>query len=174
MSDEEALDLAQVDPPVWRIMVGDVAYGPYTLGQMRSFLGEERLNIHSRVADGDGGAFMPAGEQPGLQSIFREHLTPKVDAVAEATNQVVIVRHAGDSRSAMIGVLNELGTFGEVMPGVYLINTTATTKDLRDSLTAVSEDGDRILVVNAANGRLGWQGLGPEADTHIRAIWDRK
>jgi hypothetical protein len=173
MSREDTLDLAQVDPPVWRIMVGDVAYGPYTLGQMRSFLGEERLNIHSRVADGDGGAFMPAGEQPGLQSIFREHLTPQVNAEAEATNQVVIVRHVEGSRSAMIGVLNELGTFGEVMPGVYLINTTATTKALRDSLTAVSEDGDRILVVNAANGRLGWQGLGPEADTHIRAIWDR-
>lgn len=172
MSDEDALDLSEIDPPVWRVMVGDVAYGPYTLGQMRSFVGEQRLNRVSLVAEGDGGAFMAASEQPGLASVFDNAAAVEAASEAETMRQVVIVRHVEGSRAAMLDVLNELGTFGEVMPGVYLIQTTETTAQLRAQLAAVADDGDRILVVNASNGRLGWQGLSDDAGAHIRAIWD--
>ena len=55
MASIDPLDLSSIDPPIWRIMVSDVVYGPYTLGQMRAFVDEGRLLASSRVARGEGG-----------------------------------------------------------------------------------------------------------------------
>ena len=171
----DTLDLAEIDPAIWRVMVKDAVYGPYTLGQMRSFVLEGRLSINSKTAGGDGGAFIKAGEQPGLTAIFREHFaTQKTEAETRPTNHVIIARTPGDSRNRMISVLNELGSFAEVMPGVYLINTTIRTAKLRERLGSVADDADRVLIVNADTGRLAWLGLGPEIDVHIRSVWKPK
>jgi len=70
MAQDDTLDLGRIDPPIWRILVADVVYGPYTMGQMQSFLRESRLSPQSIVAMGDGGAFKPASEQAGLASCF--------------------------------------------------------------------------------------------------------
>ncbi len=175
MSSSDPLDLSRVDPPIWRIMVKDVAYGPYTLGQMRSFVQEGRLNLKSRVAEGDGGAVIPAADQPRLATIFREQMAAeRAEAETRPTNHLIVARAVGDSRHRMISVLNELGSFAELMPGTFLLNTTMRTATLRDRLGSVSDDGDKLVIVNADTGRLAWLGLGPEADTHIRSIWKPK
>ena len=175
MANNDPLDLSKIDPPIWRVMVKNVVYGPYTLGQIRSFILEDRLAVHSALAEGDGGAFMPAGEHPGLSPVFREHFaTQKAEAETIPTNHVVITKTAGDSRNRMLSVLNEIGRFAEVMPGVFLINTTIRTAKLRERLGSVADDADRILIVNADKGRLAWLGLGADTDAHIRAVWQKK
>ena len=35
---DTALELGEVDPPKWRVLVHGTTYGPYTLGQMQSFV----------------------------------------------------------------------------------------------------------------------------------------
>ncbi len=175
MSSDDTLDLSQVDPPVWRVMVKQTVYGPYTLGQMRSFILEGRLSINSSTADGDGGAFMPAGEQPGLTRVFRQHLNPKQpETEAAPANHVVILRETGDSRRAIISALNEIGRFAEIMPGIYLLNTATRTAKLREHLSRVAAPDDRILIVNTDSGRLAWLGLPAKTNAHIRAVWKQK
>lgn len=171
----DPLDLSKVDPPVWRVMVKDVAYGPYTLGQMRSFVQEGRLTLKSRVAEGDGGAFLTAADQPALGPVFREHFAAqKIEAKTTPANHLIATRAVGDSRHRIIAVLNEVGAFAELMPGIFLLNTTARTATLRERLGSVCDDTDKLVIVNADTGRLAWLGLGPEADTHIRTIWATK
>ncbi|MEM9055472.1 MAG: hypothetical protein AAGB16_09115, partial [Pseudomonadota bacterium] len=70
MTSADALDLSAIDPPIWRMLVNEVVYGPYTLGQMRSFVDENRLSETSQVAAGDGGAFMAADKHEALAFLF--------------------------------------------------------------------------------------------------------
>ena len=175
MAKTGTLDLAKVDPPVWRILVNDVVYGPYTLGQMRSFVDENRLSPQSKVAMGDGGAFMPASQQEELLKVFEPVVEEEpVRAPDEPANHVIVLKSVAQSRKLMLEVLNEHGRFAEVMPGVFVVRTATKTAKLRDALLAVSDDGDRIIMVNADSGRLAWLGLGDDISGHIHAVWAKK
>ena len=57
---EEALNLSEIYPPVWRVLVKGSVYGPYTLGQMQTFISDRRIGPGTQIAEGDGGAFLPA------------------------------------------------------------------------------------------------------------------
>lgn len=175
MNNDETLDLSEIDPPIWRIMANDIVYGPYTLGQMRAFHTEGRVAMTSKVADGDGGAFMEAKDQPRLASLFRavEQAPVSLEAATEA-NYLIVLRPIADSRTAMIGILNEIGRFAELMPGTFVLSAAISIGDLRKRLNSVSEMGDKLVVVNADNGRLAWLGLGPETDIHVRSVWKPK
>ncbi len=175
MTNQDVLDLSEIDPPIWQIMVKQVVYGPYTLGQMRSFVLENRLTLKSSTAEGDGAAFLPAGEQPRLSAIFQEHLASQpVEQTGPAANHLIVAGTRGDNRSQVIAVLNRLGRFAEIMPGTYLLNTTTRTADLRQQLEVACADDAKVVIVNADTGRLAWLGLGSETDTHIRTIWTPK
>lgn len=172
MSKQDILDLAQVDPSVWRVMVKDTVYGPYTLGQMRSFALEGRLTPSSRTAEGDGGAFIPASEQAALRPLFQLRAARKVaDKPASPANHIVVLKSLGDSRNRVIGVLNTIGKFVEIMPETFLLHTATRTPKIRELINEVIDEKDRVVIVNADSGRLGWIGLGPELDSHIRAVW---
>lgn len=175
MSNDDVLDLSQVDPSIWRVMVKEVVYGPYTLGQMRSFVVENRLTPKSKTAEGDGAPFIPAGEQPALTEVFQSHFAEKNSkSASKLANHVIVVKSMGDSRNRVISVLNTLGRFTETMPGVFLLRTATRTAKIRELLDDVADDRDRILIVNADDGRLAWSGLGPELDSHIRSVWQQK
>ncbi len=172
MASDSPLDLARIDPPIWRIMVSDVVYGPYTLGQMRSFVSENRLSLQSQVAMGDGGIFKPASAHPGLAKIFRDKQAPANEAVQlQPANHVIVHKGSPLSRKAILDTLNSFGLFVEVMDGVFLINTDTKTTDLRESLLAECDAEDRILIVNADDSRLAWHGVGDEISAHIHSVW---
>lgn len=173
MASDEVLDLSDVDPPVWRLMVAGVVYGPYTLGQMRGFVAENRLTGDSKTAEGDGGAFIPAREHPGLAELFSARTPSPAPTPGQLCNHVIVFRGVGDNRDEVIGLLNDHGTFCEVLPGTYLLQTLTQTPRLRELLEAVCEPDDRFMIVNADNGRLGWRGLGPEADVAVRTVWSK-
>ena len=175
MANSDALDLSEIDPPVWRIMASDVVYGPYTLGQMRGFHGEGRLAAASKVAEGDGGAFLAAREHPALAALFAGRVdAAAVGAVVGEANYLITTRATGDSRAAIIGVLNEVGRFAELMSGTFVLHAAVTIADLRKRLDGVSAPGDKLVIVNASDGRLAWLGLGPETDIHVRSVWKAK
>ena len=174
MASDDALDLSEIDPPVWRIMASNVVYGPYTLGQMRGFHGEGRLAAASKVAEGDGGAFLAAAEHPALAGLFGAEPQRAVMAEPAEANYLITARVKGESRAEIIRVLNEVGRFAELMPGTFVLNAAIGLSDLRKRLEAVTEAGDRLVIVNASNGRLAWLGLGPETDIHVRSVWKAK
>lgn len=174
MPDKNALDLSTIDPPVWRVMVNESVYGPYTLGQMQTFCEEGRLLDTSRVAFDDGGAFVPAFQHAQLRALLHVDEAPTEPAEeAVASNYLIAVQTGADGRDAMISVLNEAGRFSELMPGSFILDTTLSVVELRSQLSTVLAERGRCVIVNANTGQLAWMGLGPDADAHAKMIWKR-
>ena len=174
MPDKNALDLSSIDPPIWRIMVDGAVYGPYTFGQLQSFAAEGRLNEASKVANGDGGAFLVARSHAELTALFQaQQSAPAPVEQEEASNYFLTVQTDGDGRRAVILFLNEVGTFSELMPGSFILTSTQTIVELRAQLSTVLAERGRCVIVNARTGQLAWMGLKPDADAHAKLIWKR-
>lgn len=173
------LDLSKIDPPIWRVLIQSTAYGPYTLGQLQGFVTEGRIGLQTKIARGDGAAFVAAETLPELQPALRAKLNAKPTRRAEDQaetphNYIIISRLTGVGQEVIIRQLNQLGSFGEAMPGVYVLRTKTKLSALQKSLNAVTTARDSVLIVDATSNRLGWFNLGPEADIHLRAVWDKK
>lgn len=174
MPDENALDLASIDPPIWRVMVDEAVYGPYTFGQLQSFAEEGRLSETSKVANGDGGAFILARAHAELLTLFQARAyVPKTDEAPESSNYLLTVQTDGDGRRAIITFLNEIGMFSELMPGSFILTSDQTIVELRAQLSTVLAERGRCVIVNARTGQLAWMGLKPDADAHAKMIWKR-
>jgi len=174
MSDKNALDLSSIDPPIWRIMVAEIVYGPYTMGQMQSFAGEGRLLETSQVAHDDGGAFLLARAHPELMPFFQAPAhKPVADPDLEPANYLVSIQTDGDGRRAVISLLNELGRFSELMPGCFIVHSTTPVVELRAQLSTLLAERGRCVIVNASTGQLAWMGLTPDANTHAKMVWKR-
>lgn len=174
MLDKSALDLSSIDPPVWRIMVDGVVYGPYTLGQMRTFADERRVLETSQVAQSDGGAFMLARAHAELMPLFQAPApSPSADVEPELANFLVNVQTDGDGRRAVIALLNDVGRFSELMPGCFIVHASTTIVDLQAQLSTLLAERGRCVVVNATTGQLAWMGLSEDANTHAKLIWKR-
>ncbi|MHA7901338.1 MAG: hypothetical protein ACX94B_15865 [Henriciella sp.] len=174
MVDRNALDLSAIDPPIWRVMVDGAVYGPYTLGQMKVFAEEGRLLDTSKVASGDGGAFLSAFEHKELRSLIPGYTTPIAAAPTEqAANFLITLQSDGDGRRAAIAVLNKAGRFAELMPGCFILHSVMPIKRLREDLSTVLAERGRFVIVNASSGRLAWMGLSPDANDFAKAVWKR-
>lgn len=174
MSSETALDLSEVDPPEWHVLVNGTVYGPYTLGQMQGFIGERRIGPGTQVAEGDGGAFLPAEQhRPLIPALKDMHLSStKAEPSAEPSNYLIIAKLTGTGEMQLISAINRLGKFAEIMPGVWALRSSVKQAKLRERLRQTVTSADQVMIANASTGRLAWFNLGPEADVHIRRVWD--
>ena len=174
MSDRNALDLSSVDPPIWRVMVDEAVYGPYTLGQMKAFAEEGRLADMSMVAAGDGGAFKNAFEHPELRPLIPGRAeAPKADAQITPSNFFITIQSDADGRRAVISLLNTTGRFAELMPGSFILNATISVTALREKLSTVLAERGRFVIANASTGQLAWMGLKDEAGGYAKTVWKR-
>lgn len=174
MSDKNALDLSSIDPPIWRIMVEDAVYGPYTFGQLQAFAAEGRLSETSKVANGDGGAFLVARAHAELMPLFQARPSSNTPVEnTEPSNYFLTVQTDGDGRRAVIALLNELGTFSELMPGSFIVSSMQTIVELRAQVSTVLAERGKCVIVNARTGQLAWMGLNADADAHAKLIWKR-
>ena len=169
MSAVEPLDLNHIDPPIWRILVSDVAYGPYTLGQLRSFILSGRVSAQSKIAEGDGARFIPAAECSKLTSAFSESNRRKQKS--SASNYVVIAPLVED-KDTLIKALNELGAFSEAMQGVFLLRSDEKLASIQGRI-AVADTGEKVMIVDATNNRLAWLGLSSEVGDHLKVVWNK-
>lgn len=175
MNANDPLDLSVIDPSIWRVLIKEDVYGPYTFGQMRSFVLEGRITAASKIAYGDGAAFTLAVDDERLGPLL-----PAQDAEQDASdtlahqNHVIISQIDDEARHRVIATLNELGEFTEIMPGVYLLSTAHRTAKVHECLGAVTGEDDHILIVNASDDRLAWIGLKDDIGAHIRTVWKPK
>lgn len=173
-----SLDLGRVDPPIWRVIIKETAYGPYTLGQMQAFIEEGRVGLQTKVASGEDAPIVAAETVRELQPALREKYVSPSNSTDDEFNEkprnyIVIARLAGSAEELLIRKLNTFGSFGEALPGVFILRSRVRLSDLQKGLQTVTDIRDRVLIVDASNDRLGWFNLGPEADVHLRNIWDK-
>lgn len=169
---EEALNLSEIDPPVWRVLVKGSVYGPYTLGQMQTFISDRRIGPGTQIAEGNGGAFLPAARHKVLAASLRTQREKTRPEDAEVFNYLIITRLSGTGDMQMVSAINRLGSFAEIMPGVYALRSRMRQNKLRERIQQTVASSDQIMIANATTGRLAWLNLGPEADIHIRRVWD--
>ncbi|RIJ23350.1 hypothetical protein D1224_03515 [Henriciella barbarensis] len=174
MTTETALDLSEMDPAEWRVLVNEVIYGPYTLGQMVGFIAEKRVGPRTQVAEGDGGAFLPAREHRPLVHHLNEALRPssQPEPADDVSNYLIIAKLTGTGETQLVSAMNRLGKFAEIMPGVWALRSSVKHSRLREQLNQTVTSADQVMIANASTGRLAWLNLGPEADVHIRRVWN--
>ena len=178
---DTSLDLSKIDPPVWRVLIQSTAYGPYTLGQLQGFIEDGRIGLQTKVAKGDGAAFVAAEIIPELQPALRKKLLSAKNKRQEEKpgtphNFIIVTKLSGGhgASQALMQTINSFGSFGETMPGIFVLRSKAKLSTIQQRLNAAVSARDRVLIVDATSNRLGWFNLGPEADVHLRSIWDKK
>jgi hypothetical protein len=185
MPSSSPLDLAELDPPIWHVQVGEETYGPYTLGQMQAFISEGRVTGASRIAEDETALFRNARDIAALALYLPEEAPIEVAAYEEPTshqavaNNFVIVSRGPDgelpdTRRTLSQALNAYGPFAESLPGVFVLRSENRLADIRAHLEQVCAPRSQILIVEAHDGRLGWLGLPDDSDRHIRSVWNAK
>lgn len=173
MSDESTLDLEEVDPKTWRVQVSGTVYGPYTRGQMASFISEGRLTCTSLATDSADGTFQALGRLEAFASAFdRAEEDERAGEEGVASNFLIVAQIQGGVHDQLARALADFGRVAELMPGVFLLRSAARLGQIRTRLAAVAESIDRLVIVDAGANRLAWLGLGPGMDAAIRRVWN--
>lgn len=172
MSHDEALHLGDIDPPKWRVKVNDKVYGPYTLGQMQTFQRERRIGPNTLVETEKPDEFRPASTHQALAFLFDKAESKRPEISVEPANYLIIARLNETTPIQVVEVLNRLGKFADVMPGVWALRSVMRQGHIREQLKAAIATDEQVMIANATTGRLAWLNLGPDADAHIQRIWD--
>lgn len=89
-------------------------------------------------------------------------------------NYIIVSKLTGAGESKLVHALNTFGSFGEAMPGVFVLRSNTKLSVIQKNLHDLTQERDKILIVDATANRLGWFNLGPEADVHLKSVWDKK
>lgn len=170
MTGSQPLDLNQIDPAIWRVLVDGVVYGPYTLGQLRAFAKEGRLTPTSKIAEGDGAAFIEAVTCQKLSSAFAGN---SGESPTLTLKNFVIIAHLVEDRNAVVATLNQLGSFGEALPGIFLLKSSHKLAVIQSEIRNAAQSHEQVLIVDASSNRLGWLGLDFDTDAHVRTLWSK-
>lgn len=175
----------------WRVSVAGKVYGPYSHAQMESFVVEGRIAAHSIVAAGDNGPWLSASDDPLLASLFMRTPSREVDAqpqpkvtpvtehiyVTDAKqsgfNYVVVAEIKSRSGYGFERELAKLGDNYRISMTVFLLRSDFPISAVRNALIQHLGKTDSLLVVEANQSKSAWFNLGPQAESHIRRVWQR-
>ena len=174
MTESKALDLNEVDPPIWRVLSGKIAYGPYTLGQLQRLILDHQLTQTSKVAMGDGSAFKPAREHPAILRLFSVNqakpITPRQQS--ESSDRYLLTVQSNEENLDLLREkLNDLGEFAELLAGTFVLKTDRGLANIQRHLRHDCDAGVAFILIQARTGRLAWSGLDHDTGDHIRGVW---
>ncbi|MFN4226035.1 MAG: hypothetical protein ACK4HR_06925 [Hyphomonas sp.] len=170
----DALNLADLDPPVWHVMGQGKAHGPFTLGQLQSLADAGRLGPLARISGGDGEPFVSALDHPLLRPRIQAALEARAARRTEASNFVIICGPGLTlaARQAIGHALNTLGRFTEPMPATFVLRSAFVLGDVRRSLATILPEGAQVMIFESREARLGWTGLPVAQAEALRAVWN--
>lgn len=179
----------------WTIKVNERSFGPYSLEQMRGFVGEGRLAPHSLVARDNAVDYLPAARDAVLAVLFQPAAAPvqaqprPVFFTAEgdlgrgyaqrepeqpAQSRFVIT---ADMKSGSIaGLEQEIMRCGQaiaVLPQVWLLTSDMAINSLRNTLIQKLGRVDMLFIVDTTRNKAAWSGFGPEQESRIRRLWQK-
>ena len=176
----------------WRVSVGGKVYGPYSHTQMEGFVAEGRIAAHSIVASGDTGPWLAATDDPQLASLFLRNVSREMDARPRIKTQPV-VEHLAVTDAKQHGFnfivvadiktrsgygfereLSKLGDSFRLSMTVFMLHSDFPIAQVRNALVQHLGKTDSLLVVEANQSKSAWFNLGPQAEAHIRRVWQQK
>ena len=163
MPETAPLDLAVLDPPVWRVLAAGEVYGPYTRGQLQAFRDEGRILPGTPLSRGEGQPFRPAIE---FEAVFGGHASGGMPA-PKTHNYLLVVTPPADE--ALVRKLGEVSACLNAAPGVFVLRARLRLAELRAALAPLA--GETMLLVDASANRLAWAGMEPHTDKALRQLW---
>jgi len=178
----------------WRINVAGRVYGPYTGHQISTFASVGRLAPHSIVQAGEAGPWITAIDDPVLAQLFNREgaakpvpsqpaspagardagLNTAAEEAPSASNFVIITELKTAAAPAIHATLQKFGEAYRLNGSVWLLRASQTAATIRNELTQLVGRTDSLFVVDTTQGRSAWFNMGPEADAHIRAVWNKR
>jgi hypothetical protein len=185
----------------WTISVAGQNYGPYTIVQMQSFVGEGRLAPQSLVARYGETLFTSASDDPILSGFFQP-ATPAASpapapaapfftaggneetpssfgrseepaASGERSHYIIVADMKSRSISGVEEEIFNLGPAVPIMPQAWLLSSEMGINQIRQTLVQKLGKLDMLFVADATHDKAAWFNFGPEADARIRRIWQR-
>ena len=175
MSEDHTLNLSEIDPPIWRVLSGKVAYGPYTLGQLQRLIDDRQLSRTSKLAEGDNSPFLPAADHPAIMRLLLNQaplMAQQPEPEAEPSGRFMLVFYGDDeSRERLLDTLNETGEFAELVFGTFVLKAELSIAELQRTLSAICARDDCFVLSESDTGRLAWYGIADEISEHVRLLW---
>ena len=66
-----------------------------------------------------------------------------------------------------------LGPSYQLLPNVWIVSSDQTVSAVRNRLIQELGKSDSLFVVDASRGKAAWFNFGPDADAHIRRVWNK-
>jgi hypothetical protein len=181
----------------WSINVSGQMYGPYTWEQMRSFVHEGRLAPQSLIAREGSNDWREAQQDRDFAGLFalRSKSDPEIltfafgarpsDVSATSSNDgsteikekagsqfVVFMELKSSTSQRLEETINSLGPNYRLKDNnIWIISTDQSVNLIRNRLMKECGKTDSVLVIDASRAKAAWFNFGPEADVHIRRIW---
>ena len=165
----------------WFVKVEGRVYGPYTPAQMRAFVQEGRVALHSEVSNHREDGWSAASAMPQIQSWLDETrqgpdepkpAEPQADV--RTVNFVVIAQLTKETEPGFATILNDYGEAVRISDSSWLLRAPGTAATLRNELSHMLERDDRLVVIDASRDRTAWFNMGRDADQRIRELWSRQ
>lgn len=170
------IDLARVDPAIWRVLIDEQPHGPYTLGQIGQFITEGRLHAGSRLSGGHEQPFLPIRDIPRLAQALAPALAERARIRAEASNYLITARAPAPSEAALWrdlpGCLDGLGRHVQPMPGTFLLRSARSLAEVKAALTEALPKKAQVFVLQTREARLGWVGFEDDIAETVRPVWN--
>ncbi|HEX3484665.1 MAG TPA: DUF4339 domain-containing protein [Micropepsaceae bacterium] len=181
----------------WTINVGGTVYGPFSQERMRSFASEGRLAAGSLVARENESDWHQAHEEPAFADLFAstEMAAPFADRAGASQTRVATpnatpaAAHSAqpevprahftivvDLKSRGVNfehALASLGTFYQLVSNVWILASDQSVGAVRNRLVQELGKSDSLFVVDSSRNRAAWFNFGPDADAHIRQVWQK-
>ena len=106
----------------------------------------------------------------GSEMCIRDRSSRKTN---DTLSNFVIIAHLLEGDRDLIELLNQIGSFGEAMPGVFLLRSRFKLSEIQSELRTITSLEEKIMIVDASHNRLAWLGLGADANVHMKSIWDK-
>jgi hypothetical protein len=185
----------------WWVQAQGRSFGPFTIEQMVEFVSQDRIAGHTLVCATGDAVWRQAGDVARLSTALLSRRFPaavpadapvaaatvKSEPVARTTvsgdvtgdlngagaNMLICALIHSPAAARFEGALRDLGMGAQLWSGAWLLRTGATVAQVRKRLAAMLEPQDQLVVIDASHNRIGWLNLGPEAEAHLRAVWNQ-
>jgi len=117
----------------------------------------------------------PIQKQPVQQQYEQSQRAPQSTPAVHSNKSCVFLVMAEIRSSGEMAFLQTLRSFGQtqrVGDTVWLVRSTYSVEQIRNTLSQTLDQQDRLFILNSHAGKTAWFNIGADLDHRIRELWD--
>jgi hypothetical protein len=85
---------------------------------------------------------------------------------------MVMAEIKSDRAMSFLQTMQKFGTPQRVSDTVWLLRSTKTANEMRNTLSQTLTNQDRLFILDSTNNKTAWFNIGSDLDHRIRELWD--